>query len=450
MSTTSLNVNDLLNQAKFSKFHLSVVFWCTLINICDGYDLVIYGVVLPRLMEQWSLTSVQAGMLASTAMCGMLVGALSCGILADKFGRKRVLLLCVFFLSTFTLLGSFASTPTEFAILRFLAGLGIGGAMPNVVALTSEYSPKKSRITMVSIMSCGYAVGAIISALVGSILVERFGWQIMFMLAGIPLLFIPIMWKYLPESLVFNVKKNNTEKAHALIAKIDPTINIHHDTKLVLNESLEKAYGSGRVLFQEGRAAGTLKFWTAFFMCLLVVYALSSWLPKLMYNAGYPLGKSILFLLAMNVGGIIGGTTSGMLADKFHIKPVVISLFCIAALSLIALGFNTSAIILYTLVAVAGASIQGASILLYSYVAQFYPLVANSTGIGWASAIGRTGAIAGPILAGMLLVLNLPHLMNFVLISVPALIAAISIGLISTTKKKVEQPVALVTQQSLE
>lgn len=446
MSIGVLNINSLLNQAKFSKFHLSVVFWCTLINICDGYDLVIYGVVLPKLMEQWSLNSVQAGMLASTAMCGMLVGALSCGILADKFGRKRILLLCVFFLSAFTFLGSFASNPTEFAILRFLAGLGIGGAMPNVVALTSEYSPKKTRVTMVSIMSCGYAVGAIISALVGSILVERFGWKIMFMLAGIPLLFIPLMWKYLPESLVFNVKKNNIQKAQVLIAKVDPNIYVTDETKLILNESLEKAYGSHRVLFQEGRAASTLKFWTAFFMCLLVVYALSSWLPKLMYNAGYPLGKSILFLLAMNVGGIIGGTGSGMLADKFHIKPVVISLFCIAALSLIALGFNSSAIILYTLVALAGASIQGASILLYSYVAQFYPLVANSTGIGWASAIGRTGAIMGPILAGMLLLLNLPHLMNFVLISVPALIAALSIGLLGSPKKMMIEPASLTTR----
>ncbi|KAA8735072.1 MFS transporter [Acinetobacter qingfengensis] len=434
MSVGAINVNNLLNHAKFSRFHFGVVFWCTLINICDGYDLVIYGVVLPRLMEQWSLSSVQAGMLASTAMCGMLCGALLCGILADKFGRKKLLLLSVFFLSTFTFLGGFASTPTEFAILRFLAGLGIGGAMPNVVALTSEYAPKKMRVTMVSIMSCGYAVGAIISALVGSVLVEKFGWQIMFMIAGIPLLFIPVMWKYLPESLVFSVKQKQTNQAHALIAKVSPETKISQGVTLTLNESIEKSYGSVRVLFQEGRAAGTFKFWVAFFMCLLIVYALSSWLPKLMYNAGYPLGKSILFLLAMNVGGIIGGTTSGMLADKFHIKPVVISLFCIAALSLIALGFNSSAVILYTLVAIAGASIQGASILLYSYVAQFYPLVANSTGIGWASAIGRTGAIAGPILAGMLLLLNLPHLLNFVIISVPAIIAAIAIILLKSNK----------------
>lgn len=138
-----VNVNDVIDNATFKPFHWQVLFWCLLIIIFDGYDLVIYGVALPLLMEQWSLTPVEAGMLASSALVGMMFGAMIFGTLADKFGRKKIIMVCTGFFSGFTFLGAFAPSPTEFAILRFLAGLGIGGVMPNLVALTSEYAPKK-------------------------------------------------------------------------------------------------------------------------------------------------------------------------------------------------------------------------------------------------------------------------------------------------------------------
>lgn len=430
MARDILNVNSVIDEAKFGKFHWGVLFWCLLIIIFDGYDLVIYGVALPLLMQEWSLTSVQAGMLASTALCGMMFGAMAFGTLADKFGRKKIILACVTCFSGFTFLGAFASTPVEFAILRFLAGLGIGGVMPNLVALTSEYAPKKIRSTMVAVMFSGYAIGGIISALLGSILVQDYGWQIMFLIAGIPLLGFPIIWKYLPESLTYLVKDQQYESARVIVNKITPDGMVSKDTQLILNESTDSSDSSVKVLFKEGRTFSTLMFWTAFFMCLLMVYALSSWLPKLMLAAGYSLGASILFLLALNVGAMIGAILGGVLADKFHLKPVVVGMCVLAALALIGLGFNSPTIILYSLVGVAGATTIGTSILLYSYVAQYYPLVARSTGIGWASAIGRVGAIVGPVLTGMLLTLNLPHTTNFLMISIPAILAAISIAVL--------------------
>jgi len=386
---TTVNVNAVIDQAKFTPFHWTILLWCLLIIIFDGYDLVIYGVVLPLLMQEWSLTSVQAGMLASTALCGMMFGAMLFGALADKIGRKNVILICVTFFSGFTFLGAFASSPFEFGILRFLAGLGIGGVMPNLVALTSEYAPKRIRSTLVGTMFSGYAIGGILSALIGSYLVESQGWQIMFLIAGIPLLLLPVIWKFLPESLTFLVKTGKTEQAHRIIQKISPEQTITSSTRLTLNDDNVPRGSSVKGLFQQGRAFNTLMFWVLFFMCLLMVYALSSWLPKLMLAAGYSLGKSILFLLALNVGAMIGSIGGGILSDKFHLKPVIMGMLMAGVVALVGLGFNSPAYVLYGLVTVAGAATIGTSILLYSYVAQFYPLSVRSTGIGCASGVGR-------------------------------------------------------------
>ncbi len=266
----------------------------------------------------------------------------------------------------------------------------------------------------------------------------------MFLIAGIPLLLLPVIWKFLPESLTFLVKTGKTEQAHRIIQKISPEQTITSSTRLTLNDDNVPTGSSVRGLFQQGRAFNTLMFWVLFFMCLLMVYALSSWLPKLMLAAGYSLGKSILFLLALNVGAMIGSIGGGILSDKFHLKPVIMGMLMAGVVALVGLGFNSPAYVLYGLVTVAGAATIGTSILLYSYVAQFYPLSVRSTGIGCASGVGRIGAIVGPILTGMLLTLNLPHTMNFVMIAIPAMIAIFAI--LSLKRHKFDEPEHQVEQ----
>ena len=431
MSTNKVNINTLIDEAKFTPFHWGVLIWCLLIIIFDGYDLVIYGVALPLLMQEWSLSAVQAGMLASTALFGMMFGAMSFGTLSDKLGRKKTIMICVAIFSGFTFIGAFATSPVEFGILRFLAGLGIGGVMPNVVALMTEYAPKRIRSTLVALMFSGYAIGGMTSALLGAWLVPQFGWKIMFLLAGIPLLILPILWKYLPESLMYLTNKQQTAKAHDIIQKISPTQVITSDTQFVLNEVQKGDEAPLKALFQQGRSFSTFMFWLAFFMCLLMVYALGSWLPKLMIQAGYSLGASMIFLFALNIGGMIGAIGGGYLADKFHIKKVLTIMFLCGAAALILLGYNSPQFVLYTLIAVAGAATIGSQILLYTFVAQYYPSTVRSTGMGWASGIGRIGAIVGPVLTGALLTMNLPHQMNFFAIAIPGLIAALAIFLVN-------------------
>ncbi|MGE8541275.1 MAG: MFS transporter [Acinetobacter sp.] len=431
MNTQPININHVIDEAKFTPFHWGVLIWCLLIIIFDGYDLVIYGVALPLLMQEWSLSAVQAGMLASTALFGMMFGAMSFGTLSDKLGRKKTIMICVAIFSGFTFLGAFASNPIEFGILRFLAGLGIGGVMPNVVALMTEYAPKRIRSTLVALMFSGYAIGGMTSALLGAWLITDYGWKIMFFIAGIPFLALPIIWKFLPESLMFLTKKGETEKVRAIVQKIAPEQNVTAQTIFTQNEASVGDEAPLKALFQQGRTFSTVMFWVAFFMCLLMVYALGSWLPKLMIQAGYSLGASMLFLFALNIGGMIGAIGGGVLADKFHLKPVLSIMFAVGSIALILLGFNSPQAVLYTLIAVAGAATIGSQILLYTFVAQFYPAAVRSTGMGWASGIGRIGAIVGPVLTGALLTFELPHQINFLAIAIPGAIAAIAVFLVN-------------------
>lgn len=442
MQSNKININTLIDEAKFTPFHWGVLFWCLMIIIFDGYDLVIYGVALPLLMQEWALSAVQAGLLASAALFGMMFGAMTFGTLSDKVGRKKTIMICVAIFSGFTFLGAFATNPVEFGILRFLAGLGIGGVMPNVVALMTEYAPKRIRSTLVALMFSGYAIGGMTSALLGAWLVPQFGWKIMFYIAIIPLVALPLIWKFLPESLMYLTNKKEIEQTRTIVQKISPSHQLNGDTEFVLNEVTKGDEAPVKALFQQGRMFSTFMFWIAFFMCLLMVYALGSWLPKLMIQAGYSLGASMIFLFALNIGGMIGAIGGGALADRFHIKKVVTIMFICGAAALILLGFNSPQIVLYTLIAVAGAATIGSQILLYTFVAQYYPSTVRSTGMGWASGIGRIGAIVGPVLTGALLTMNLPHQMNFFAIAIPGVIAALAIFMVNL-KTSVEAKAAV-------
>ena len=430
MTTENVDIGSVVDKAKFTSFHFNVVAWCLLIILFDGYDLAINGVVLPLLMQEWGLSAVQAGMLASTALAGMMFGAMFFGSLADKIGRKKVIMICIVLFSGLTFAGGFASNPTEFAILRFFAGLGIGGVMPNLVALTSEYAPQKMRSTLVTTMFSGYAVGGVMAALLGSWFTPNFGWQIMFFIAGIPLFLLPLIWKFLPESLAFIVKENKQEEARRIACRLAPDLSVNEKMIFTLPKVDIPEAANVASLFRRGRTTNTLLFWLAFFTCLLTMYALSSWLPKLMMAAGYSMDNSLMFMMVMNIGAVVGIIGGGILADRFHLKPVLMCLGMLGGIVMSLMGFQSNQFLLYILVFLAGAASIGSQMLLYSYVAQYYPLAIRSTGIGWSSAIGRMGAIVGPILIGSLLGMSLPAYINFIVVGIPVLITAIAIALI--------------------
>ena len=423
----SIEVNSIIDNARFTKFHWMVMWLCALLLVFDGYDLFIYGAVLPLLMKEWGLTPVQAGALGSYALFGMMFGAFVFGPLADRIGRKKGVAICFVLFSISTFISGFATSPTEFGIFRFLAGLGCGGLMPNAVALMNEYAPKRARSTLVAIMFSGYSLGGVLCAALGIYMLPRFGWQSMFFAAAIPLVLLPvILWK-LPESVGFLLRKGQQSQAREMLGKVAPDMRFGADDQLVQSE-VKGASAPMLDLFQSGRAMGTFMIWLSFFCCLLMVYALGSWLPKLMANAGYSLGSSLSFLLMLNFGGVVGAILGGWLGDRFSLPKVVLAFFAVGTVAIVLLGFNSPMPVLYLLIAVAGATTIGTQILLYANTAQFYPQAIRSTGLGWASGVGRTGAIVGPLLGGWLMAAALPLQLNFLVFAVPGLVAALAIG----------------------
>ncbi len=425
----SINANEVMDHAPLKAIHWRVILLSALIIIFDGYDLVIYGVALPKLMVEWQIDSITAGFLGSIALFGMMFGAIIFGSLSDKleaygFSRKKLIILCVCLFSSFTLLCGYASNPQSFGIFRFIAGLGLGGVMPNVIALMTEYAPKKLRATLVSLMFSGYAVGGMCSALLGMWLVPQYGWKIMFILGGLPLLLLPMIWLLLPESIDYLVRRKKTEQAIHILKQIDSNITYTTQTSISLHQANQTSSKTPvKDLFTENRGPITLLFWGSVFMALVLVYALGNWLPKLMVEAGYDLSTSLFFLFALNIGGMLGAIGGGYFADRFNLAKVLCTLFMSGAIALFLLSYSLPTFVLYICIAIAGAASIGGQILLLAYMSQFYSSNIRATGLGMALGIGRLGAILGPILCGWLLSLSLPIKYNFIALAIPCIIA---------------------------
>lgn len=438
----SINANEVMDHAPLRAIHWRVILLSALIIIFDGYDLVIYGVALPKLMVEWQIDSITAGFLGSIALFGMMFGAIIFGSLSDKleaygFSRKKLIILCVCLFSSFTLLCGYASNPQSFGIFRFIAGLGLGGVMPNVIALMTEYAPKKLRATLVSLMFSGYAVGGMCSALLGMWLVPQYGWKIMFILGGLPLLLLPMIWLLLPESIDYLVRRKKTEQAIHILKQIDSNVTYTTQTSISLHQANQTSSKTPvKDLFTENRGPITLLFWGSVFMALVLVYALGNWLPKLMVEAGYDLSTSLFFLFALNIGGMLGAIGGGYLADRFNLAKVLCTLFLSGAIALFLLSYSLPTFVLYICIAIAGAASIGGQILLLAYMSQFYSSNIRATGLGMALGVGRLGAILGPILCGWLLSLSLPINYNFIALSIPCIIAVLSVSMIYYRLKK--------------
>ena len=321
-----VNVVEVISNSKFNRFHLGLFIWSFMIILFDGYDLSVYGTALPLIMEDWNLTSVQAGTMASYGLFGMVFGAIIFGILADRIGRKKVIIINVFIFSLFTLLCAFADSATTFSIFRFIAGLGLGGIMPNIAALVSDYAPRTMRIKLVSLTLVSFAVGGALAPTVGVLLIQTFGWGSVFITAGLPLLGIPFMMKQLPDSASYLIRAGKKEELFATLAKVSPGSTFNMDDEIVVAKVTQaKVPVAG--LFKENRALSTIGFWVAFFCALLMVYGLNTWLPKLMIDAGYGLNSSLTFLIALQGGAVIGILALSNLCEKYGSKRVII-IYC--------------------------------------------------------------------------------------------------------------------------
>ena len=429
-----IDVYSLAGRARFNGFHALVLFWCVLMLILDGYDLAVVGAALPSIMKDMHIDATSAGIMAGSTLFGVMLGAIFLGTLADRFGRPTMMCVCVALFSLFTAAAGLTSDPVGFSVTRFIAGLGIGGVLPIVTAQMAEFSPNALRTRLVTLVFAGYSIGGILVALTAKQLIGSYGWQSVFFAAGLPVLLIPFIIKTMPHSMVFLIKRGRHDKLRAVLKRLVPDYPSSGHEQFAGGSSDKAHDASVRRLFQDGRGFSTSMIWVAFMTGLFMVYALSSWLTKLMAMAGYSLGSALNFVIVFNVGAIVGAIFGGWLSDKVNIKRVLIAFYIVGAVALSLMGYTKSTVSLFAVVFVVGASTLGTQLLAYAYAGDFYPHAIRSTGVGFASGVGRVGAIVAPVLIGWLVSLKLPLEQNFMAIGVAGLIGAAAVTLINQTR----------------
>lgn len=408
---------------------------CWIVVALDGFDLVVLGAVTPALLEYepWGLTPPYLGRIAAYGLVGMMIGALSIGTLSDLIGRRKAIIISVTSFSLFTGLLAAAPSPEVFGLLRFLAGLGLGGLIPTAAALVSEYAGLRRGSSSITFMMTGYHVGGVLTALLAIPILPALGWRAMFVIGALPaLILVPLMLKNLPESPSFLVAKGRRDEAEDLAAQYGITLAPERVREVREEEGASEGgrFGALKTLFSGGYLLGTLAFAVASFMGLLLVYGLNQWLPQIMREAGYPLGAALAFLLVLNVGAVIGLLVAGPVADRYGSKVVCAGWFAFAAVFLFLLSVKMPLPLTYVAVTVAGVFVFSAQVLLYAYVSKHYPTSARGTALGWAAGVGRIGAICGPLFGGILLGAGLAVPWGFYAFALAGLLGSIFIAVV--------------------
>src|SRR6266446_3705247 len=262
----TVNVQEFIDGRKLSGFQVRVFALCALIVLIDGFDTQAIGYVAPAIVRSWHVDRASLTPVFSAGLFGLMLGALAFGPIADRFGRKPVLLFCTLFFGVMSLLTLTADSVKSLMVLRFITGLGLGGAMPNAIALTTEYAPRRIRATTVMIMFCGFSLGAALGGVAAASLITHFGWKAVFVLGGIaPCLLLPFLLALLPESIRYLVVQGEKgEKVASILQRIDPAAMVPPDASFTVEEHKAKGFVV-RQLFAEGRRPFTLLVWVVFF-----------------------------------------------------------------------------------------------------------------------------------------------------------------------------------------
>ncbi|AMZ11375.1 4-hydroxybenzoate transporter [Salmonella enterica subsp. enterica serovar Anatum str. USDA-ARS-USMARC-1728] len=426
--TQRRDLQALIDAAPVGKMQWRVIICCFLVVMLDGFDTAAIGFIAPDIRTHWQLSASELAPLFGAGLLGLTAGALLCGPLADRFGRKRVIELCVALFGALSLLSAFSPDIETLVLLRFLTGLGLGGAMPNTITMTSEYLPARRRGALVTLMSLGSAMGGIVSAQ----LVPLIGWHGILALGGIlPLMLFFGLLFALPESPRWQVRR---QLPQAVVARTVSAITgeRYHDTQFFLHETAAIAKGSIRQLFAGRQLVITLMLWVVFFMSLLIIYLLSSWMPTLLNHRGIDLQQASWVTAAFQVGGTLGALLLGVLMDRLNPFRVLAVSYALGAVCIVMIGLSENGLWLMALAIFGtGIGISGSQVGLNALTATLYPTQSRATGVSWSNAIGRCGAIVGSLSGGMMMALNFSFDTLFFVIAIPAAISAVMLTLLT-------------------
>lgn len=434
---TTTDIQAFINRHPFSKYQWMILVLCFVTVAMDGFDTAIIGFIASDLVQEWGVQKSDLGPVMSAALVGLAVGALTAGPMADRIGRKKVLVLSILVFGGFSLITAFATSLTQLTILRFLTGLGLGAAMPNAATLMSEYAPERRRALLVNLMFVGFPIGSSMGGFISAWLIPHYGWQSVLILGGVmPLALAVALIFLLPESARYLAVKNQPQQQIArILRRIAP---LPDNTYFVLQEAGQvKEQSALGVIFSPRYLVGTIMLCLTYFMGLLIFYLLTSWLPLLIHETGATLSQASVITALFPLGGGIGVLVLGALMDKINPNKVVAVGYLLTGVFVCLVGFSTSSLVLMgVMVFIAGTIMNGAQSSMPALAAGFYPTQGRATGVAWMLGLGRFGGILGAFSGAFLMQAELSFKTIFALLAIPAVLSAIALMIKHVASKR--------------
>ncbi|MGE8144332.1 MFS transporter [Pseudomonas frederiksbergensis] len=424
----TIDVGEVIDNSRLSRLQVLVLMLCGLCMIIDGFDVQAMGYVAPAIIQQWGINKSDLGPVFGAGLIGMALGAPLAGILADRFGRRLILIIALLGLSAGMAATATADSVRDLLVLRFLAGFCMGAIVPNAMAMAGEFSPARVRVTLMMLTSCGFVVGGALGGTLAVMMIEPLGWQSVFLVGAVaPLLLAILMLILTPESIQFLVmRQRKLSRVKEWLRRIDSTLSLDEAHLQVRDAPSGKRF-SMLDLVRESRGLGTAMLWIILFMNLLGAYFLASWLPVIMRDAGHDTSSAVLAGTLLWTGGIVGNLVLGWFVDRRGFGPVIVCMFAVAAMAIAMLGqVATSMISACVVIAIAGFCVLGGQSALNALATVFYPVHLRSTGAGWALGIGRLGSIFGPVIGGELMRLGWSPQSMLLAAAIPALLALLA------------------------
>jgi AAHS family 4-hydroxybenzoate transporter-like MFS transporter len=425
--TAKVNLSELVDNSRLGPVQSGVFALCLLTLIMDGFDVQALGYTAPAIIQEWGVPPSALGPVFAAGNFGVLIGSLLFSMVADRVGRRPVLIAATFFFSVITILTARATSVQELLIYRLVAGIGLGSIIPQATSLVGEYSPRAKRVTLIMAITVGFTAGAAFGGFIAAALIPEFGWRSVFYFGGIVPFFIAIaMLFWLPESLQFMALRGKGRELAKWLTRITPGAPVTANSEFVLQEEKK---GSGLPiahLFREQRAATTILLWIVNFMNLLNLYSLASWLPTVVTGAGYPQQTAVLVGAILQTGGTVGTFGLAWLIAKRGFIPMLAASFAVACASIFLIGQpGLSLPMLFVVVFVAGWCVVGSQPGLNALAASYYPTYIRSTGVGAGLGVGRMGAIVGPLFGGYFIAAKWTTAEIFMAAAIPALVSTI-------------------------
>lgn len=420
-----VNITDLVDNQKLGKFFWNIMAWCLLVSLGDGYDYTAMAFAAPAVIKDMHIERGAMGWVFGAGIVGIMLGSIVFGYVGDWLGRKRAIVIGCLYFGVLTFLTMFVRSLDGLLWMRFIAGIGIGGAVPNAIALINEYSPRRYRATMVTVMFVGFLLGTGGGGYVAAGLVPSFGWQSVFFIGGVVPFLTGIACMFaLPESIRFLASQNRDHaQIVALAPRLQPGLVVNANTKFVLTEEPRPQRFNFRLLFSDDRRIATPLLWILYIANSLALFFLSSWMPVLLEGAGLPPGHAALAGSLFSIGGILGSLAIMRFTDRYG--AIAVALLPLIGVPVVgALGMPGMAeVLLLAAVFVAGACTAGAQSGIHSVAGMFYPVSYRANGVGWALSVAKVGSIAGPVIGGMLLSAHLPLPQLFLIAATPLVVA---------------------------